>query len=43
MFGTLFGAKELSGSALKLLPEHFDGQPYLDNYDYWHQYLGLTS
>jgi hypothetical protein len=43
MFETVFAAKNLSGLSLKLLPDHFDGQPYLDNFDYWHQYLGLTA
>jgi hypothetical protein len=40
MFETLFATKHLSADCLKLLPDSFEGDPHLDNFDYWHRYVG---
>jgi hypothetical protein len=42
MFETVFAAKRLSGPSVDLIPDHFEAYPLLDNYDCWHQYLGLV-
>lgn len=39
MFEEIFAVKPLSAPASELLADRFDGEPYLDNYEYWHQYL----
>jgi hypothetical protein len=43
MFNTIYSVRELSGESLNLIPDIFDGLPHLDNYDYWHRYLGLPE
>jgi hypothetical protein len=43
MFKTIYGVRLLSGDSMNLMPDQFDGQPHLDNYDYWHSYLGLSA
>jgi hypothetical protein len=43
LFKTIYGVRELSGDCFNLIPDQFDGYPHLDNYDYWHSYLGLSS
>jgi hypothetical protein len=43
MFETIYGVRELSKDCSDLIPNQFNGHPHLDNYDYWHKYLGLSS
>ncbi|MGD0548179.1 MAG: hypothetical protein ABR991_10195 [Terracidiphilus sp.] len=43
MFKTISGVRELCGDCFDLIPSQFSGYPHLDNYDYWHSYLGLSS
>jgi hypothetical protein len=42
-FEIIYGAKELDGPALDLLPTDFDGLPFRDNFDYWKEYIGLQD
>ena len=43
MFKTIYGVRPLTDTSLSLIPDQFDGYPHLDNYDYWHKYLGLSA
>jgi len=43
MFKTIYSVRQLSGESVDLIPDHFSGIPRSDNYDYWHQYLGLSN
>jgi len=41
MFKTIYGIKKLTDECMNLIPNNFDGYPYLDNFGYWHAYLGI--
>lgn len=43
MFETLLAARRLDAPSRELLPHEFEGVPYLDNFDYWKEYIGLQD